>query len=115
MFFFFFKVLKKLGKSCPKYLCNFRKYIGLKFSRLRPLYIIWKEVFSVVLTNLDDTLNANKAYDRALQLDKNNSAQIRLNYAIFKAKQKELKESAELLQAFYTAITNKQKLSQVIR
>lgn len=76
---------------------------------------MWKEVFSVVLTNLDDTLNANKAYDRALQLDKNNSAQIRLNYAIFKAKQKELKESAELLQAFYTAITNKQKLSQVIR
>ncbi|KAL3982441.1 TPR repeat family protein [Acanthocheilonema viteae] len=67
---------------------------------------------AVVLTNLDDTLNANKAYDRALHLDKNNSAQIRLNYAIFKAKQKELKESAESLQAFYKAITNKQRPSQ---
>ncbi|KAM3725504.1 Bardet-Biedl syndrome 4 protein [Dirofilaria immitis] len=67
---------------------------------------------AVVLTNLDDILNANKAYDRALQLDKNNSAQIRLNYAIFKAKQKELKESSTLLQGFYKAITNKQKLSQ---
>uniref|UniRef100_A0A0R3R9J0 TPR_REGION domain-containing protein n=1 Tax=Brugia timori TaxID=42155 RepID=A0A0R3R9J0_9BILA len=67
---------------------------------------------AVVLTNLDDSTNANKAYDRALQLDKNNSAQIRLNYAIFKAKQKELKKSVELLQAFYKAITNKRMLSQ---
>uniref|UniRef100_A0A8R1XV39 TPR_REGION domain-containing protein n=1 Tax=Onchocerca volvulus TaxID=6282 RepID=A0A8R1XV39_ONCVO len=69
---------------------------------------------AVVLTNLDDILNANKAYDRALQLDKNDSAQIRLNYAIFKARQKEFKESAVSLQAFYKAITNKQQLSQAM-
>lgn len=68
----------------------------------------------MVLTNLNDTLNASKAYGRALQLDKNNNAQICLNYAIFKAKQKELKESTESLQAFYKAITNKQRLAQVI-
>ncbi|VDM23317.1 unnamed protein product [Wuchereria bancrofti] len=67
---------------------------------------------AVVLTNLDDNTNASKAYDRALQLDKNNSAQIRLNYAIFKAKQKELKKSAESLQEFYKAITNKRTFSQ---
>uniref|UniRef100_A0A1I7W0Y0 TPR Domain containing protein n=1 Tax=Loa loa TaxID=7209 RepID=A0A1I7W0Y0_LOALO len=69
---------------------------------------------AVVLTNLDDTLNASKAYDRALQLDKNNCAQIHLNYAIFRAKQKELKESVESLQAFYKAITNRQTLSQEV-
>uniref|UniRef100_A0A915PIT2 TPR_REGION domain-containing protein n=1 Tax=Setaria digitata TaxID=48799 RepID=A0A915PIT2_9BILA len=57
---------------------------------------------AVVLTNLDDTLNASKAYDRALQLD-NGSAQIRLNCAIFKAKQNEFKKSAESLEAFYKA------------
>lgn len=89
-------------------------YMRLKFCRLKLLSVIEKGVFSVVLTNLDDAHNANKAYDRALQLDKNNNAQIRLNYAIFKAKQKELKESAESLQEFYKAITNKQRLPQVI-
>ncbi|VDK48383.1 unnamed protein product [Gongylonema pulchrum] len=73
-----------------------------------------RNVFSVVLTYLDDALNAGKAYDRAVQLDKNNSAQIRLNYAIFKAKQKDYSKAAESLRSFYDAIAKESAPSQEI-
>lgn len=66
-----------------------------------------------MLTNLDDMLNAKKAYERALQLDKNNTAQIRLNYAIFQAKQKEFEKSAESLHVFYEAVAKESTPSQV--
>lgn len=69
---------------------------------------------AVVLTNLDDMLNAKKAYERALQLDKNNTAQIRLNYAIFQAKQKEFEKSAESLHGFYEAVAKESTPSQDI-
>ncbi|VDM96433.1 unnamed protein product [Thelazia callipaeda] len=68
---------------------------------------------AVVLTNLDDIFNAKKAYEKALQIDKNNNVLLHLNYAIFQAKQNEFEKSMESLNTFYQVYHSNQQPSQV--
>lgn len=54
----------------------------------------------MILTSLNDPINARKAYEKAILLDKNSTPQLYLNFALFEAKQGNSDKAMEYLKQF---------------